>query len=77
MSSEKSRAERSKKNLHNFDLTGADLKEADLSSGVLIEACLKEAKNLTQEQIETAFINRDTIFPDNLSIVWVSEYEFD
>ena len=50
MNTEKSRAENSKKSLHNADFTDADLKEADLSSGILIEACLKGA-DLTEADL--------------------------
>jgi len=41
-------------------------------------ANLQQAKNLTPDQIETTFINKETLFPENLSIVWISdtEYEF-
>ena len=41
-------------------------------------ANLQQAINLTQDQIETTFITKETLFPDTLTIVWISdtEYEF-
>ena len=42
-------------------------------------ANLKSALNLKQDQVETAFINKETLLPDSISITWISktEYEFE
>ena len=56
-------------NLENTYLNHADLSGANL----------KSAKNLTRDQVETAFIDKETILPDSISLIWVSntEYEFE
>ena len=61
-------------NLRKAKLRGADLQGADLSG-----ANLKSALNLTCDQVETAFINKETLLPDSIPIFWISktEYEFE
>ncbi len=74
------RADLSDANLANADLTQAVLSEANLS-GVDFEgaelmdtylsgANLKGALNLTCDQIELANFDKDTIFPDYITIKW-------
>ena len=66
------------------DLAGSDLTEANLNNAYLNHADLsganlKSTLNLTPEQVETAFINKETLLPDSIPIIWVSttEYEFE
>ena len=65
--------------LTNSDLTGSNFENTYLNHADLSGANLKQTKNLTCEQIETTFITRDTLLPDNLRLKWISdtEYEFD
>ena len=64
--------------LTNSDLTDANFKNTYMNHANLSGANLKQAINLTQDQIETTFINKETLLPDSIPIVWVSdtEYEF-
>ena len=66
------------------DLAGCDFSESNLENTYLNHADLSganlnSAKNLTRDQVETAFINKETILPDSISLIWVSntEYEFE
>ncbi len=57
------------------DLKGADLQGADMNNAILentnfFEANLQGAKNLTVEQLESAKINKGTILPNYLKIIW-------
>ena len=73
-------------NLRGADLTDAylseaDLQEADLEDAELLEthlegADLRKVKNLTCEQIEDAYIDKNTKFPDYLEISWTSDNSF-
>ena len=64
--------------LTGSDLTGANLYNTYLNHADLSGANLKSTLNLTHEQVETAFINQETLLPDSIPIVWISktEYEF-
>ena len=64
--------------LSDSDLTGANFENAYLNHADLSGANLQKARNLTPDQIETTFINRETLFPDTIPIVWISDtkYEF-
>ena len=53
-------------NLSYANLVGTDLKESKLYEANLCGADLTRAKNIEQQQIESAFGNRDTILPDYL-----------
>ena len=74
-------------NLFEAYLRGAKMEEADLSEAMLSEADflnanltgtnlssadLRDAKNLTCEQIKSATVNKETKFPDYLEITWHS-----
>jgi uncharacterized protein YjbI with pentapeptide repeats len=54
-------------NLQGADLRGADLLGADLLGADLQRANLTEAKNLTQDQINTACVDEDTKLPAGLT----------
>ena len=64
--------------LTNSDLTGSNFENTYLNHADLSGANLKQTKNLTREQIESTFITRDTLLPENLGLKWISdsEYEF-
>ena len=64
--------------LTNADLTGANFENTYLNHADISGAILKNAKNLTRDQIETTFITRETLLPDTLPVKWISdtEYEF-
>lgn len=74
------RADLSKANLSGADLTQAVLSEADLSGAdfngtelmdtFLNGANLKDALNLTCDQIDLANYDKETIFPDYITIKW-------
>ena len=61
------------------DFSGANLNNTYLNHADLSGANLKSAQNLTSDQVETAFINKETQLPDSIRIVWTSktEYEFE
>ena len=61
-------AELSETNLREADLRAADLFEANLSGADLFGADLFGAKNLTQEQLDTACGDDDTKLPEGLTI---------
>jgi len=50
----------SEANLSEADLSGADLRRADLGGAILRRADLGGARNLTKEQLRSAFIDEDT-----------------
>lgn len=53
--------------LHRADLRGADLFQADLRDADLHRADLSEAENLTQEQIDVAKGDENTLLPEGLT----------
>ena len=57
-------------------LTGANLEEADISEAFLHGVDMSGVLNLTAEQIESAYIDRDTKFPEYIQITWTSENAF-
>jgi uncharacterized protein YjbI with pentapeptide repeats len=59
------------------DLTGANLNNTYLNHADLSGANLRFALNLTCDQLETAFISKDTLLPDSIPIIWVSNTEFE
>ncbi len=77
------RADLSKANLIGTDLTGAVLSEANLSyadmegtelmDSYLHGANLKGVVNLTCDQIELANFDKQTIFPDYITINWTED----
>ena len=59
--------------LSEADLSGADLEGAELTDTFLNGANLKDVLNLTCDQIELAIYDKDTIFPDYITIKWSSD----
>ena len=59
--------------LSEADLSGADLDGAELTDTFLNGANLKDVLNLTCDQIELAVYDRETIFPDYITIKWSSD----
>jgi len=66
----------SKANLSKANLDFANLKNALLMETELHGANLKNASHLTCEQIQSAKIDRDTLLPDYIYIVWSSESSY-
>ena len=59
--------------LSEADLSGADLEGAELTDTFLNGANLKDALNLTCDQIDLANYDKETIFPDYITIKWSSD----
>ncbi len=57
-------------------LKGANMEEADLSEAFLHGADMSEVLNLTAEQVESAYIDRDTKVPKYIQISWISDNAF-
>ena len=55
------------------DLSGADFEGAELTDTFLNGANLRNALNLTCYQIDLANYDRETIFPDYITIKWSSD----
>ncbi|MGV7221200.1 MAG: pentapeptide repeat-containing protein [Nitrospinales bacterium] len=80
------RADLTEANLSGADLTSsvisegvlkhANLEDAELDEAYLHGADLSGALNLTPDQIESAFIDRETKVPDYIEINWTSETGF-
>ena len=49
----------------NANFRGADLRDANLKGTILRGADLREAKNLTREQLAEAIIDETTLLPDH------------
>ena len=62
--------------LTDTNLTSANFENTYLNHADLSGANLKQAKNLTRDQIETTFITRETLLPDTLPIEWISDTEY-
>ena len=59
--------------LSEADLSGADFNGAELEDTFLNGANLKNALNLTCDQIELSNFDKDTIFPDYITISWLPD----
>ena len=53
-------------NLRGTDLTGANLNGADLRGAYLYGAVLWNVENLTQQQIDAAFGDKETKLPEGI-----------
>ena len=58
--------------LSEADLSGANLDGAELMDAYLHGTNLSEVKNLTCDQIDLAYVDHDTKFPDYINISWDS-----
>ena len=56
--------------LSEADLSGADLEGTELTDAFLNGANFKDALNLTCDQIDLANYDKETIFPDYITIKW-------
>ena len=80
------RADLTEANLSGADLTSsvisegilkkANLEDAELEDAFLHGADLSEALNLTPDQIESAYIDKDTKMPKYIEVIWVSDTGF-
>ena len=59
--------------LSEADMSGANFEGAELVDAFLNGANLKNALNLTCDQIELSNFDKDTVFPDYIKITWSSE----
>ncbi len=68
-----SRADLTQAVLSEANLSGADFDGAELEDTFLNGANLKNALNLTCDQIELSNFDKDTIFPDYITINWSAD----
>ncbi len=62
--------------LSEANLHGANLEDADFTEAYLCGVDLSQVLNLTCDQLELAYLDRDTRLPDYLKITWVSDTPF-
>ena len=62
--------------LSEATLNGANLEDADFTEAYLCGVDLSQVLNLTCDQLELAYLDRDTRLPDYLQITWVSDTVF-
>ena len=65
-----SRADLTQAVLSEADLSGVDFEGTELTDTFLNGANLKDALNLTCDQLDLANYDEDTIFPDYINIKW-------
>jgi len=65
-----SRADLTQAVLSEADLSGVDFEGTELTDTFLNGANLKDALNLTCDQLDLANYDKDTIFPDYINIKW-------
>lgn len=58
-------------------LKGANLENADFTETYLCGVDLSETRNLTCEQLELAYLDRETRLPGNIQITWLSDSAFE
>ena len=62
--------------LSEANLHGADLRDADLTEAYLCGVDLSQALNLTCDQLDLAYLDRETRLPEYLRITWLSDTVF-
>ena len=65
-----SRADLTQAVLSEADLSGVNFEDAELTDTFLNGANLKDALNLTCDQLDLANYDKDTVFPDYIKIKW-------
>lgn len=63
--------------LSEATLKGANLEDADFTEAYLCGVDLSQTQNLTSEQLELAYLDRDTRLPETIQIVWLSDSAFE
>lgn len=63
--------------LSEANLKGANLENAEFEDSYLNGADLSGATHLTCDQLELAYLDKDTRLPDNIQIEWVSDDQFE
>ena len=68
-----SRADLTQAVLSEADLSGVDFEGTELTDTFLNGANLKDARNLTCDQLDLANYDKDTIFPNYINIKWLPD----
>ncbi len=63
--------------LQGANLTAANLTRADIMKADLRKADLTNVRNLSCEQLDSAFIDKSTRLPDYIDISWISDTEYE
>ena len=63
--------------LSEAKLKGANLEDADFTDAYLCGVDLSEVLNLTCDQLDLAYLDRDTRLPDYIQITWISDTVFE
>ena len=63
--------------LSEANLNGANLEDADFTEAYLCGVDLSQTRNLTCDQIDLAYLDRDTRLPDYIQITWLSDTVFE
>ncbi len=63
--------------LSEATLKGANLEDADFTEAYLCGVDLSETRNLTCDQLELAYLDRETRLPDHIQITWLSDSAFE
>lgn len=63
--------------LSEATLQGANLEDADFTEAYLCGVDLSQTRNLICDQLELAYLDRETLLPDTLKITWLSDSVFE
>ncbi len=63
--------------LSEANLHGANLDDADFTETYLCGVDLSQVLNLTCDQLEQAYLDRETLLPDYIQITWLSDTTFE
>jgi len=63
--------------LSEATLNGANLEDADFTEAYLCGVDLSQALNLTCDQLELAYLDRETRLPDYIQIKWLTDSTFE